>query len=63
MIEKLQELIAIPSVSEKGDDHAPYGAETAKALEYVLNLCRDFGFRTKTVRIRQDMQKSAAAMR
>lgn len=47
MIEKLQELIGIPSISEKGDDHAPYGAETAKALEYVLNLCRDFGFRTK----------------
>lgn len=47
MIEKLQELIAIPSVSQKGDDLAPYGIETVKALEYVLNLCRDFGFRTK----------------
>lgn len=47
MIEELQSLIGIPSISEKGDDHAPYGVETAKALKYVLDLCRDFGFRTE----------------
>lgn len=47
MIESLQKLIAIPSVTARGDSDAPYGIETKKALAYMLELCESLGFTTK----------------
>lgn len=50
MIESLQKLIQIPSVhSENGGKEAPFGENTVKALEYVLNLAKNMGFTTKNV--------------
>ncbi|MBO5218945.1 MAG: Sapep family Mn(2+)-dependent dipeptidase [Clostridia bacterium] len=40
-------LMEIPSVMIEGDETAPFGAACAKALDYVLELCSGFGFRTK----------------
>lgn len=37
----------IPSISEKGTESAPYGEPVDRALEYMLALCSDLGFRTK----------------
>ena len=40
-------LMEIPSVMIEGDESAPFGAACAQALDYVLELCSGFGFRTK----------------
>lgn len=47
-IQSLRELCSIESVAgiEVCED-APYGKSSAEALDYVINLCRDFGFETK----------------
>ena len=39
-------LLRIPSVKSTPAENAPFGAETVKALEYMLNLGRSFGFET-----------------
>lgn len=47
MIPHLQELLSIPSVAHHGEDGTLYGVGPAKSLAYMLNLCRDLGFRVK----------------
>ena len=47
MIKHLQELLSIESVANHGENGTPYGAGPAKALEYMLTLCEQLGFRTK----------------
>lgn len=50
IIEKTQELIRIPSVYSKSNDPSkPFGENANKALEYILNLGKDLGFRTKNL--------------
>ena len=44
------ELINIPSVLNENDgSNTPFGADTVKALEYILELGKSFGFRTKNI--------------
>lgn len=47
MIKTLQNLISIESIAEHDKYGFPYGPGPAKALEYVLNVCDNFGFKTK----------------
>ena len=50
IIEKTQELIRIPSVYSKSNDPSkPFGENTNKALEYILELGKKLGFRTKNL--------------
>lgn len=50
MIKHLQELIQIPSVySESKNPLMPFGENANKALEYMLNLGNQLGFKTKNV--------------
>ena len=49
-IENLQGLIKIPSVhSESSVPNEPFGSNTVKALEYVLDLGKKLGFKTKNI--------------
>lgn len=44
------ELIKIPSVNSSSNDSSmPFGKNCNDALEYVLNLAHDLGFRTKNI--------------
>jgi len=47
MIKELQGLLTFAGVSENGSSKYPYGEELAKSLDYVLELCDSFGFKTK----------------
>lgn len=47
IIEKAQGLIRIPSVLGDTIPGAPYGAETRRALDYVIDLAHRYGLRTK----------------
>lgn len=47
LIEKLKELVAIPSVSTTADGDYPFGKYPYDALVYALNLCKEYGFTTK----------------
>lgn len=50
IIEKTQELIRIPSVySNSNDPLKPFGENANKALEYILDLGKKLGFRTKNL--------------
>lgn len=50
IIEKTQELIRIPSVYSKSDDVSkPFGENANKALDYILDLGKNLGFRTKNL--------------
>ena len=50
MIQKLQELIQIPSVyAESKNPLMPFGENANKALEYMLDLGNKLGFRTKNI--------------
>ena len=51
MIEKICDLIRIPSISdeEKGEVNMPFGKECNKALEYILELGKKLGFTTKNI--------------
>lgn len=50
IITKTQELIQIPSVYEKSDNpYEPFGKNANKALEYMLSLGKQLGFRTKNI--------------
>lgn len=50
MIKNLQNLIRIPSVYEKSSEPLmPFGENVTKALEYMLDLGKSLGFRTKNV--------------
>ncbi len=47
MIQTLNELCSFKSVTTRTDDPAfPYGEETNKALKFMLETCKGFGFRT-----------------
>ena len=47
MLESLQKLLRIPSVSGHGANPGqPYGKEVDEALDYTLALCRSLGMRT-----------------
>ena len=43
----LKKLISIESVAESGTVEYPYGKGPARALDYMLDICEGFGFRTK----------------
>lgn len=45
-IDQLLGLIAIESVEAPGRPGQPYGPETARALDFMLSLCRDAGLET-----------------
>lgn len=50
IIKHTQELIRIPSVhKESNDPSMPFGKEANNALEYMLNLGQELGFRTKNI--------------
>ena len=50
LIENLQVLIKIPSVhAESSVPNEPFGLNTVKALEYVLDLGKKLGFKTKNI--------------
>ena len=43
------EIINIPSVFNNDGSNTPFGKDTVKALKYVLDLGKNFGFRTKNI--------------
>lgn len=50
LIQKTSEIIKIPSVHEESENpEVPFGEETKKALEYILKLGENLGFRTKNI--------------
>ncbi len=50
IITKVQELIQIPSViSDSSNPLHPFGEPINRALEYMLNLGKTLGFRTKNI--------------
>lgn len=49
MIDFLAKLVAVPSVQGEAEDDAPFGKEPRRALELMLNKCRQFGFNTENV--------------
>lgn len=50
IIDSTCSLIQIPSIySNEDQDKYPFGKYTADALEFVLNLGKEFGFRTKNI--------------
>ena len=42
-------LMSIPSVAVDGDADHPFGVEVSRALDYMLNLCASYSFRTGRV--------------
>ena len=44
MIALLSKLVAVPSVQGEAEEGFPFGREPARALEIMLNECRDAGF-------------------
>lgn len=50
IVNTVTELVKFKSVSEKTEDkNAPFGEECKKALDYILELGKSFGFRTKNI--------------
>lgn len=50
IINKTQTLIQIPSIYEKSDNpYEPFGKNINKALNYMLSLGKELGFRTKNI--------------
>lgn len=49
MIETLQELIKIPSVDGKAEEGAPFGKEVGRALDFMLNTGRAWGFEVENI--------------
>lgn len=50
IIDTVSNLIRIPSVSQDNDiPLKPFGEECSKALEYILNLGKSMGFKTKNI--------------
>lgn len=50
LIKNLQELIKIPSIYEEStNSYEPFGKNTVKALNYILDLGQKLGFRTKNI--------------
>lgn len=50
IIKNVQNLIKIPSVNSKSNDISkPFGEDANTALEYILNLGNELGFKTKNI--------------
>ena len=49
MIAFLGELIAVRSVEGEPTENCPFGENSAKALEIMLNKCEEFGFPVENV--------------
>ncbi len=50
LVKNTQEIIKIPSVYEESNDPSqPFGENPTKALEYILNLGKSLGFKTKNI--------------
>ena len=49
MIEQLRGLIKIRSCASEAKPGMPFGEKSAEALSYALELCDEFGFRTRNV--------------
>ncbi|MFI3172273.1 MAG: Sapep family Mn(2+)-dependent dipeptidase [Eubacteriales bacterium] len=47
IIEHLRKLVSIKSVSGEASGEYPFGEGPYEALEYVLDLCKSYGFKTK----------------
>lgn len=45
-IEKIKEIVAIPSYATAATESAPYGQEVLAALHYAVNLAKSLGFKT-----------------
>ena len=49
MIDFLAELVAVPSVQGEAEEGAPFGKEPKRALEIMLEKCRESGFNVENV--------------
>ena len=49
IVNKTCEIINIPSVFSNDKSNTPFGKDTVRALEYILNLGKSFGFKTKNI--------------
>lgn len=49
MISLLAELVAIPSVQGDAENGCPFGSEPARALEKMLDYCKDYGFSVENI--------------
>jgi succinyl-diaminopimelate desuccinylase len=49
IVEKTQGLLRIPSVKDEPAPDAPFGVETRRALDYVVDLAAGYGLTTKNV--------------
>ena len=47
IIENLTTLVSYPSVLDTSDAKYPFGKANADCLEAALNLCEQYGFKTK----------------
>lgn len=47
IINDLKTLIAIPSISINGDENHPFGEECAKAIDCVMDICKEYGISAK----------------
>lgn len=46
MVDIIRQLVEIPSVKGKPEQSAPFGAEPRRALDKMLEICREYGFVT-----------------
>lgn len=46
MMEIIRQLVEIPSVKGRSEQGAPFGAEPRRALDKMLDICREYGFVT-----------------
>ena len=51
MVDIIRQLVEIPSVKGKPEQSAPFGAEPRRALDKMLEICREHGF--VTVKLQQ----------
>lgn len=49
MLDDLTKLVAIPSVCSEAESGFPFGHESAKALEFILNRASEMGFAVKNI--------------
>lgn len=49
MIKDLARMVAVPSVCATAEEGKPFGSESARALELILQIARELGFETKNI--------------
>ena len=59
MVDIIRQLVEIPSVKGKPEQSAPFGAEPRRALDKMLEICREHGFGNKDIVILEDEFKQA----